>query len=133
MRIAVTADEDKGLLSPVSHHFGRCPYYVLADLEEREVKTVRTVANPFFSQHQPGQVPQFIHGHGAEVILTGGMGRRAIGFFQQYDIEAVTGATGTVAQALESYLDGGLKEAQACRESIEHAHHHHGDSSDSLH
>ena len=34
MRIAVSADEDSGLDSAVSHHFGRCPYYVLADLEE---------------------------------------------------------------------------------------------------
>ena len=124
MRIAVSADEDNGLDSAVSHHFGRCPYYVLADLEEREVKNVRTVANPFFNQHQPGQVPQFIHSHGADVIITGGMGRRAIGFFQQYNIEPVTNAFGTVTQVLEKYLDGSLKGAQACRESTEHAHHH---------
>jgi predicted Fe-Mo cluster-binding NifX family protein len=124
MRIAVSADEERGLKSVVSHHFGRCPYYVLADLEKGEVKDVRTVANPFFHQHQPGQVPQFIHSHGAEVIITGGMGRRAIAFFQQYGVEPVTGAFGTVGQVLEQYLDGGLKGAQACRESIEHAQHH---------
>ena len=128
MRIAISADQDKGLHSTVSQHFGRCPYYVLADLQERAVKIVRTIANPFFNQHQPGQVPQFIHSHKAEAIITGGMGRRAIVFFQQYGIEAVTGATGTVAQALETYLDGGLEGAQACRESIDHAHHHHGES-----
>jgi predicted Fe-Mo cluster-binding NifX family protein len=128
MRIAVSADEDKGLDSVVSHHFGRCPYYVLADVQEREVKNVHTVENPFFNQHQPGQVPQFIHGHGADVIITGGMGRRAIGFFQQYNIEPVTNAFGTVSQVLEKYLDGGLRGARACRESIEHAHHHHQES-----
>jgi predicted Fe-Mo cluster-binding NifX family protein len=124
MRIAISTDEDKGLSSAESQHFGCCPYYVLADLSEREVKSVRTVANPFYNQHQPVQVPEFIHRHNAEVIITGGMGWRAIGFFQQYGIEGVTGAAGTAAQALETYLDGGLKEAQACRESIEHAHHH---------
>ena len=78
MRIAVSVDEDKGLESVVSHHFGRCPYYVLADVEDREIREVRTVANPFFQQHQPGQVPGFIHEQGADVIITGGMGRRAI-------------------------------------------------------
>jgi predicted Fe-Mo cluster-binding NifX family protein len=128
MRIAVSADQDKGLESPVSHHFGRCPYYVLADLEQGEVQNVQTVANPFFNQHQPGQVPQFIHRHGAHVIITGGMGRRAIGFFQQYEIEPVTNAFGTVGQVLKEYLNGGLRGAQACRESMEHAHHHHEES-----
>ncbi len=57
-----------------------------------------------------------------EVMVTGGMGRRAIGFFEQYGIEAVTGASGTVRYALERYLGGELRGVQPCRESIEHAH-----------
>ena len=55
-------------------------------------------------------------------MLTGGMGRRAIGFFEQYGIEAVTGASGTVRYALERYLGGQLRGVQPCRESIGHAH-----------
>jgi predicted Fe-Mo cluster-binding NifX family protein len=126
MRIAVSVDEDKGLESVVSHHFGRCPYYVLADVEDREIKKVTAVANPFYQQHQPGQVPGFIHEQGVDVMITGGMGRRAITFFQQYNIEPVTGAFGTVAQVVENYLNGGLEGAAPCRESVEHAHHDHG-------
>jgi predicted Fe-Mo cluster-binding NifX family protein len=125
MRIAVSVDEDKGLESVVSHHFGRCPYYVLADVEEREIRNVTAVTNPFYQQHQPGQVPGFIHDQGADVIITGGMGRRAIAFFQQYNIEPVTGAFGTVSLVVEKYLNGGLQGAAPCRESIEHAQHHH--------
>ena len=127
MRIAVSVDEGKGLESVVSHHFGRCPYYVLADVEDRAIKAVTTVANPFYQQHEPGQVPGFIHEQGANVIITGGMGRRAITFFQQFDIVPVTGAFGTVTAVLENYLNGGLEGAQPCRESIEHAHHDHHD------
>ncbi len=125
MRIAISVDQDQGLESVVSHHFGRCPYYALVDMEDKTVKTVSTVTNPFFQQHQPGQVPGFINDQGAEVIITGGMGRRAITFFQQFNIEPVTGAFGTVTQVLENYLGGRLSGAQACRESMEHAHHHH--------
>lgn len=133
MRIAVSIDEDKGLASVVSHHFGRCPHYLLANVEQREIRDVTTVANPFFAQHQPGQVPGFINDQGVQVMITGGMGRRAIGFFQQYDIEPVTGAFGTVQQVLDQYLNGGLQGAQPCRESIEHAnhgHHHHAPPSE---
>jgi predicted Fe-Mo cluster-binding NifX family protein len=122
MRVAVSADDDNGLDSVVSPHFGRCPYYVLVDLDGREVSQVNVVENPAFGQHRPGQVPGFINGHGADVMLAGGMGRRAIAFFQQYGIEAATGATGTVRRALEQYLGGTLKGAEPCRVSAEHAH-----------
>jgi predicted Fe-Mo cluster-binding NifX family protein len=67
-------------------------------------------------------VPGFIQSQGADVMLAGGMGRRAIGFFQQYGIQAVTGASGTVRHALEQYLGGALQGAAPCRESIAHAH-----------
>ena len=120
MRVAVSADNSNGLDSVVSPHFGRCPCYVLVDLDDREVKHVDAVANPHYHQHVPGAVPDFIRSHNVNVMLTGGMGRRAIGFFQQYGIEAVTGAYGTVQQALEQYLGGRLQGAQPCRESTEH-------------
>jgi len=122
MRVAVSADDNNGLDSVVSPHFGRCPYYVLADFEGREVKQINTIANPYYGQHAPGVVPDFIHSQGVGVMLTGGMGRRAIASFQQYDIQAVTGASGTVRRALEQYLGGELQGAEPCRESIEHAH-----------
>jgi predicted Fe-Mo cluster-binding NifX family protein len=122
MRVAISADDSNGLDSVVSPHFGRCPYYILVDLDGREVSQISAVQNPYYGRHQPGQVPGFIDSQGAEVMLAGGMGRRAIGFFQQYGIQAVTGAAGSVRHALEQYLGGKLQGAEPCRESIQHAH-----------
>ena len=121
MRIAISAEDTNGLDSVVSPHFGRCPHYILVDVEGQEVQAVQSVDNPYYGQHSPGMVPGFIHSQGANVMLTGGMGRRAIGFFEQYGIEAVTGASGTVRYALECYLGGTLYGAEPCRESQEHA------------
>ena len=121
-RVAISADNSNGLDSVVSPHFGRCPYYVLVDLDGRQVSRVNAVENPYYGHHQPGQVPGFIQSQGADVMLAGGMGRRAIAFFQQYGIQAVTGATGSVRHALEQYLGGTLQGAAPCRESVEHAH-----------
>jgi predicted Fe-Mo cluster-binding NifX family protein len=67
-------------------------------------------------------VPNFIHSQGVDVMLAGGMGHRAIAFFEQLGIEAVSGASGTVRRALELYLGGQLRGVQPCRESIEHGH-----------
>jgi predicted Fe-Mo cluster-binding NifX family protein len=124
LRIAVSSEGDRGLESTVSHHFGRCPYYVLVDVEGEELRDVATVENPFFGNHQPGQVPRFITEQGADVIVTGGMGRRALGFFENERIETVTGARGTVAEVLEDYLGGRLTGAEPCRDSVRHTHEH---------
>ena len=102
MRIAVSADNKQGLDSVVSPHFGRCPHYVLVDVEDHSVTEVKEVDSPFYGHHQPGQVPGFIHSLGADVMLAGGMGGRAIMFFQQLGIEGVTGAYGTVRQSVDA-------------------------------
>jgi predicted Fe-Mo cluster-binding NifX family protein len=123
MRIAVSADTKQGLDSVVSPHFGRCPHYILVDVEGHEVADVQEVDSPFYGHHQPGQVPGFIHNLGADVMLAGGMGYRAISFFEQLGIEGVTGAYGTVRHSVERYLGGQLKGAAACKESQQHAQH----------
>jgi predicted Fe-Mo cluster-binding NifX family protein len=122
MRIAVSADNKNGLDSVVSPHFGRCPHFVLVDLDDHAVKEVREVDNPYYGHHRPGQVPALINSLGANVMLTGGMGGRAIMFFEQFGIEGVTGAYGTVRQSVERYLGGQLKGAAPCKESEEHEH-----------
>jgi predicted Fe-Mo cluster-binding NifX family protein len=85
------------------------------------VQRVNAVANPYYGHHQPGQVPGFIQSRGADVMLAGGMGRRAIALFKQCGIHAATGASGAVRHAVEQYLGGVLQGAEPCRESIEPA------------
>lgn len=123
MRIAVSADSSTGLDSLISAHFGRCPFFILVDVEGQDITQIKVVDNPYYGHHEPGQVPAFIHSQGAQVMLTGGMGHRAVDFFQQFGIQAVTGASGTLRQALQSYLGGELHGAEPCMESQEHHHH----------
>jgi len=122
MRIAISTETKNGLDSVVAHHFGRCPFFALIDVDGDEIKSVEVIDNPFYAGHQPGQVPGFIKEHNADVMLSGGMGGRAIQFFQQFDIQTATGATGTVQNALERYLGGELSGAAPCKESVEHGH-----------
>jgi predicted Fe-Mo cluster-binding NifX family protein len=122
MRIAISTEDKNGLDSSISHHFGRCPYYVLVDMEGVSITEVKAVVNPYFHQQKPGMVPEFIKEQGVDVMISGGMGRRAIDFFDQFGIEVATGAVGNVRVTLELYLDGKLQGASPCRESIEHGH-----------
>ncbi len=129
MRIAVSVETDQGLDAPVSPHFGRCPFYAIVDTAEGQVHAIHILPNPYYPEHVPGVIPQFIHSQGAEVMVTGGMGYRALTFFEQLGIQPVTGATGTVRQAVEAFLQGKHAGAAPCHESThgcddEHGHAH---------
>ena len=112
--IAVAAEDDCGLSGEVSAHFGRCPFYLLAEVKDETITGSRVVANPHFGAHQPGVVPRFIDALGAHAIIAGGMGPRAIDMFRGFGIDVATGAIGSVRSVLEAYLRGEQREVVAC-------------------
>jgi len=115
MKIAVAVEDNNGLDARMSQHFGRCPYYILVDAVNGEIGEVRAVENPFYGSHgDPGEVPAFIKQCGARVIIAGGMGPKAIGFFEQFGIQVVTGVSGAVREVLQLYLDGQIQGASPC-------------------
>lgn len=124
MRIAISAQTNNDLQGEVAQHFGRCPFFALVDVEDGAIKNVQIVDNPFLSGHQVGQVPGFIKNQNADVMLSGGMGGRAIQFFEQFGIGVSTGVRGTVETAVRQYLNGELYEAAPCAESVAHGHGH---------
>ncbi len=116
MQIGVAVESRSGLEAEISRHFGRCPYYVILETDKKEVKQpVKVIANPYATVHgQPGQVPSFLKEQGIEVIIAGGMGPRAVGFFNQHGIKVVTGASGKVKEAVDSFLKGELESSEPC-------------------
>ena len=128
MKIAISTETNQGPESKLAHHFGRCPYFALAELQDEQIVSLKVIDNPFYESHQPGQVPEFIKGQNAGVMISGGMGRRALEFFAQFDIDVKTGASGTVDDVINAYLAGELQDGASCAhsESHDHGHHHHG-------
>jgi predicted Fe-Mo cluster-binding NifX family protein len=132
MRVAISLEENQGLESKVSGHFGRCPYFLFADLEQDEIQAVEVIENPHFREHRPGQVPEFIRQHGGQVMISGGMGRRAQAFFGELGVQTAVGAQGSAAQAIGQYSRGELPESGPCGGGHRHGHgdcggHGHGD------
>ena len=118
MRVAISCEDDNGLNSVVAQHFGRCPFYTIVDIEDGSIEGVRVIANPFYAHHLPGRIPGFIRDQGVEVMIAGGMGRRAIELFEQYGIEVITGALGTVRDVLNDFLEGRLSGAEPCKDTL---------------
>ncbi len=103
MRVAIACDGDQ-----VSPHFGRCEFYLLADIADGQPKVVdRVVAPP----HEPGQLPLFIAGLGAACVVAGGAGPRAIDLLAERNIQFVGGVAGSaedvLAQLAQGTLEGG--------------------------
>lgn len=117
MKIAFPSEEDRGLESSVSEHFGRCPYFIFLEIEKGEVKNVKGIANPYYGFHmQPGVLPQFLKDKGVEVVVAGGMGQRAIGFFDLWGIQTLTGVNGKIKDVLPPLLEGKLSHSSPCEE-----------------
>jgi len=101
MRVAISTDGDY-----VSMHFGRCPSFTIVDVEDNKVTGKEIVNNP---GHQPGLIPQFLHGKGVQCIIAGGMGMRATGFFNELGIQAIVGVSGKVDDVIEKLQGGTLQ------------------------
>jgi predicted Fe-Mo cluster-binding NifX family protein len=123
--IAIAAEDDRGLDAQVGAHFGRCPYYVLVEANGGTVAGSRVVANPYFDLHRPGVMPRFIRDLGANVIIAGGMGPRAIEMFHGFGIDVATGTTGAVEDVLGAYLRGEHRGVVPCAHDHPNSCHEH--------
>jgi len=123
-RIALACEDDQGLDGQMSQHFGRCPYYLIVDVEGDEIKKTDSIDNPYYNNHVPGMVPQFINEQRANVMIAGGMGPRAIDMFSNLGMEVVTGAIGNVGNILQAYLSGEISGVEPCEHDYPGGHNH---------
>jgi predicted Fe-Mo cluster-binding NifX family protein len=108
MKFAVPLAEGK-----LTAHFGHCQEFALVDVEEDAIKKKETLVPP---PHEPGLLPKWLHELGANVIIAGGMGARAVDLFAQNGIKVITGAPSlTPEELVQQYLDNSLQTgANAC-------------------
>lgn len=108
MRVAISTDGNF-----VSAHFGRCPVFTIVDIEKGKIIKKETVGNP---GHEPGFIPQFLHEKGVACIIAGGMGARAVGFFEEFGIQTIVGISGSIDDVIEHLKNGTLQGGESlCR------------------
>ncbi|MFX0187545.1 MAG: NifB/NifX family molybdenum-iron cluster-binding protein [Candidatus Hodarchaeota archaeon] len=101
MKIAISSDSGE-----VSPHFGRAPEFTFITIEDNRVVKKDVFPNP---GHTVGNIPQFIDEQGAKCIITGGMGPRAVQFFNQFGIDVIMGVSGNIDDTVEKILNGTLE------------------------
>lgn len=106
----------------VDQHFGHTNEFCIYTLENNEVKEVFFVTPP---PHKPSVLPLFLRDAGVDVIITGGMGQRAVDLFKQHEIDVILGAQGTIQDNLEDYFGGDLvSTVSPCEHNHDHDHKH---------
>jgi predicted Fe-Mo cluster-binding NifX family protein len=108
IRVVIPVRDEKG--DTLSEHFGRAPYFVWFDVEDGKV--VDKGVTPNDSEHfgGSGHPPDRMAALGAEVVISTGMGMRAIQMFQDKRIPVLEAISPSTMENLEAFKNNGLKE-----------------------
>ncbi len=114
MKIAISTEGNY-----VSEHFGRCPYFTIFEVNNGKILKKEVIRN---IEHSPGAVPKFLKEKGVDLIIAGGMGRKATEIFNQYGIDFIVGVSGDVDEIISNFIEGKLKIEDGLKEPCSGGH-----------
>jgi len=107
MKICITSQGDN-LDSAVDPRFGRCQYFVIADIETMDFESI---LNPNIDSSGGAgiQSGQLISEKQVKAVLTGNVGPNAFQTLKAAGIDVISGVSGTVKEAIEQYKNNNFK------------------------
>ena len=109
MKVVVTSQGTE-LTSAVDPRFGRAKCFVVVDTETGQASAVDNTVNLNAAQGAGIQSGRKVAELGAEAVITGHVGPKAFATLAAGGIAVYSGATGTVAEALDQLKAGTLKQ-----------------------
>jgi len=108
MKIAISSN-GKNLTDEVSEVFARCPYFIIAEIENQEIKKFEAIKNE--SKNQMGgagiSAAQLMAEKNINAVITKNVGPRALDVLKQFNIGIYFG-DGTIEEVLQEFIDGKL-------------------------
>ena len=109
VKIAVSSTE-KHFNGKVSDVFARCPYFVVAEIEDGKVQKTEVIENK--TANQLGQAgisaAQLMAEKDIKVVITKNVGPRALDVLNQFNIDIYAG-DGAIEKVLQEFIEGKLK------------------------
>lgn len=116
--ICIPSLNEGGLLSDVSMHFGKTPYFTFIKLEDGEIKDIDVKET--FGKHAGGSMTpaEIILNSGADVLICGNLGSKAVSMLRENGVQVFSGASGQVNQAFKEWKMGklSLADENSCSE-----------------
>jgi predicted Fe-Mo cluster-binding NifX family protein len=112
LKIAISST-GKNIEDNVSDVFGRCPYFVIAEIENGEIKRTEIIENKSTGQMSGAGISaaQLMAGKNVNAVITGNVGPRALDALEQFDIKVYSGS-GAIKEVLQEFMDGKLKNSK---------------------
>ncbi len=107
-RVCVTSSGDT-LESQIDPRFGRCAYFIIVDPETQQFQAIPNEA-AMASGGAGIRAAQIVSEQDVEAVITGSVGPNAYPALQNAGITILTGASGSVKSAVDSYRAGALQE-----------------------
>ncbi len=108
MKIAITA-KGPGRGDQVDPRFGRAAYVLIIESDTMAFEALDNSSNVNAFKGAGIQAASMIHKHGAQVLLTGYCGPKAFQTLEAAGIKVVSDVSGTVTEAIKTFLAGDLK------------------------
>jgi len=110
MKIAISS-MGKNLANSVSEVFGRSPYFIIAEIENGEIKETEIIENKNADQVGGAglSTAQLMAEKNVNAVISGNVGPRALDVLRQFNIKVYYGE-GVIKEVLQEFIDGKLKE-----------------------
>ena len=110
MKIAISSTGES-LESEIDAKFGRCPYFLIVEIEGKEIKEVKAIENIAAGQRGGAGITsaEIIAKEKVEAVITANLGPRAFSVFEQFGIKIYQGQ-GKVSDAVRKFIKGELAE-----------------------
>jgi len=110
MKVAVTS-KGNSLDSEVSSVFGRCPYFIIADIENGEIEGELTAENPAMNVTGAGnKAAEFIVKNKVKSLISEAIGKNAFNILRKAGIKVYKLKSGSVKDNLKLFTEGKLGE-----------------------
>ncbi len=99
VRLLIAIDEDQGINSKLSEHFGHCSYFAIYNTNIKKMKIVKNkLVHSDINLNPVDQIMKF----NPDIIFSLGMGQRAIKLFNEKKVKLKTGNYKIVKEVIES-------------------------------
>lgn len=110
MKIAITSTGNS-LDSEISSLFGRCPYFIITNMENGEINGESPIENPARYERGAGiKAAQYIVNSEVKALISGAPGPNALNILKQVGIKVYKLKSGSVKDNLKLFSEGKLEE-----------------------
>ena len=110
MKIAISST-GKTLEDSIDERFGRCPYFLIVEIEDKKVKDFKAIENTAQAQMGGAGITagQIVANQEPEAIIATNLGPRAFSVFGQFSIKIYLGK-GKIKDVVQDFIDDKLEE-----------------------